>query len=159
MAEVTIRKAVEADLGALREMIFALARHHGDVATVTPQELHRDTMGDTPWVTILVAQLSDRLVGYAALCPLSQMQFGVRGTDLHHLFVYPDQRGTGIGRMLIEASIAQARALGCRFLAVGTHPDNTEAQALYRALGFEEVSSVGPRFRMKFAAQDQAASP
>ncbi|KIN65414.1 putative acetyltransferase protein [Sulfitobacter noctilucae] len=132
-------------------MTHALAAHHGDSATVTEQDLARDCLGPHPWFTVLIAATPEAAVGYAALCPLAQMQFGVRGMDLHHLFVMSDARGKGIGQDLIAASLATTQLMKGRYMTVGTHPDNHPAAALYAQLGFEVLPPPGPRFRMKLA--------
>lgn len=152
MSEITTRMAVRRDLPAVLNMAHALAAHHGDTATLKLSDLERDTLGDTPWVTLIVAERATTLLGYAALCPLVQLQFGVRGMDMHHLFVQPDVRGRGVGRHLIEASIIQSKQMGCRYIMVGTHPDNKPAQEIYLAAGFALMDVSGPRFRMKFDA-------
>ncbi|MEP5031739.1 MAG: GNAT family N-acetyltransferase, partial [Marinomonas sp.] len=110
------------------------------------EDLRRDTLGAAPWVHVLIAEGA----GYAALCPMAQLQFGVRGMDLHHLFVVPEVRGDGVGRALVEASLALTKELGGRFMTVGTDPENFAAQDTYRALGFEQRDASGPRFSMKW---------
>lgn len=141
-----IRPIIETDLPDVLRMISALAAHHGDTAAVTEGDLRRDALGAYPWVHVLVAEG----MGYAALCPLAQLQFGVRGMDLHHIFVDEGARGKGVGRALIDAALECAKSAGARYLTVGTHPDNVIAQNIYRAVGFEEISVSGPRFRMKW---------
>ena len=145
---VQIRDAQPDDLPRLLSMIYALAKHHGDVADVSASALERDLFGAPPWVHALVAERDGQLVGYAALCPLAQLQMGLRGVDMHHLFVEKPFRGKGIGRHLIEGSKQKARALSCRYMMVGTHPDNSDAQAAYLACGFEQRHRTHPRFRI-----------
>lgn len=145
-----IRSVTENDLPELQEMVCGLARHHGDSATLTLDDLRRDALGAPPWLIILVAEAGERLLGYAALLPLGQLQFGIRGMDLHHLFIRENARGRGVGRMLVGACIDVARDRGCRFLAVGTSPRNQAAQDTYRALGFDQAPQAGPRFRVKW---------
>ncbi|NNE51183.1 MAG: GNAT family N-acetyltransferase [Sulfitobacter sp.] len=130
-------------------MVRALAAHHGDLATVQLEDLHRDTMGDAPWATLLVAVQVQEPVGYALLCPLIQLQYGARGMDMHHLFVRPDQRGKGLSHALIDASLNAARAAHCRYLTVGTQGDNRVAQRVYLRAGFDPLPPPGPRFRIK----------
>lgn len=141
-----INPITETDIPDVVRMIHALAAHHGDSAAVTEDDLRRDALGSSPWLRVLVAEG----VGYAALCPLAQLQFGVRGMDLHHIFVVEAARGLGVGGALINASIACAKGEGARFLTVGTHPDNLSAQDIYRSAGFEEFGAGGVRFRMKW---------
>ena len=151
MPLVEITRPTEADLPALIELINALAAHHDDVAQIDAATLARDVLGHSPWVTLLVARLEGRIVGYAALCPLVQLQFGVRGLDMHHLYVVPDMRGAGVGQALVKASQTEAAAQGCRYLAVGTHPENHAAQQFYERAGFDRLPG-GPRFRIKLDA-------
>jgi len=127
-------------------MARALAAHHSDVAEVTLDDLRRDTLGPSPWLYLLVAEGQ----GYVALCPMAQLQFGVRGMDIHHLYVVPEARKRGVGRALIGAAVDLAKGLECRFVTVGTHPDNIAAQNAYLALGFAPRGMSGPRFGMKW---------
>ncbi|MCX7558525.1 GNAT family N-acetyltransferase [Sulfitobacter sp. F26204] len=150
MTESSIRPVESEDLPLVLDMVQGLAAHHGDAAQVTLSDLARDCLGTEPWLRVLVAQEGRALLGYTALCPLAQLQFGVRGMDMHHLFVQPKARGAGVGRALIAASLALTKSLGCRYLTVGTHPGNKAAAAIYQAAGFESLAPPGPRFRMKF---------
>lgn len=143
-----IRGAEADDLPVVLGMVSQLAAHHGDLATVTENHLARDVLGARPWVCVLLAELKGEILGYAALCPLAQLQFGLRGMDLQHLFVEPHARFKGVGRALIEAGQAHARAHGCRYLVVGTHADNAAAHNIYPAMGFDRMDPPGPRFRI-----------
>jgi GNAT superfamily N-acetyltransferase len=142
------RDAVQSDVGTLLTMVQALAKHHGDVPNVSVESLERDIFGQIPWIYVLVAEVEAEVVGYAALCPLIKLQDGIRGIDLHHLFVKNGFRGAGVGRRLIEASMQKARDLTCASMMVGTHPDNTNAQAVYLACGFEQKHGSNPSFRI-----------
>ncbi len=127
-------------------MIRDLAAHHGDEMPLTLDQLDQE---GRDWHRILVARADDNVVGYASLLPLGQLQFGVRGMDLHHLFVASEHRGEGIGSALIAASIGLSRALSCQYLTVGTHPDNKVAAQIYLKAGFDPLPNSGPRFRMR----------
>ena len=143
-----IRPVVDDDLEALREMIFALSAFHGDVAEVTIADLQRDVLGDNPWVQVLMAQCDDGLIGYAGLLPHGSLHRGKRAMDLHHLFVVKRARGTGVGQALINASAKLAKSLQCATLWVGTDPNNTHAQMVYEAYGFERVDYAAPKFKL-----------
>lgn len=149
MPDFNIRPVTENDLPDVLNMIRALARHHGDTPQLSLQDLSRDALGPAPWLTILVATQGAARIGYAALCPLIQLQFGARGMDMHHLFVGQCARGAGVGRALIIAAQEAARAQDCRYMTVGTHPDNAAAGAVYLASGFDRLPSPGPRFRIR----------
>lgn len=146
--ESKIRDAAESDVGRLLVMARALAAHHGDTATVTAKTIERDVFGENPWVYVLVLEVEGEVVGYSALCPLIHFQAGVRGIDMHHLFVEERFRARGLGRQLIDASIQKARELSCGYMKVGTHADNKDAQATYLACGFVRRDATNPGFHI-----------
>lgn len=144
---IRTRTAQPDDIPALLDGIAQLAAHHGDQACATPESLTRDLFGPCPWLHALIAETPTGIAGYAILLPLAQVQFGKRGMDLHHLFIWPAHRRSGTGKKLLAAAQTHARALGCTYLTVGTHPDNHEAEAYYLHNGFARRNAT-PRFAM-----------
>ncbi|WP_299292436.1 GNAT family N-acetyltransferase [uncultured Tateyamaria sp.] len=143
----TIRPVTETDLPQLHQLICALAAHHGDTPNVNPNQLRKDVIGPSPWYRVLVAEAGSKgLIGYAALLPLGQLQSSAKGMDMHHLFVRPSARGTGVGRALVAACHDLCRTLGCSLMTVGTHPDNHAAAQFYETRGFVPRLPSGPRF-------------
>ncbi len=55
---------------------------------------------------------------------------------LEDLFVLATARGHGLGRALVAATVALARARGCRRVELDVNEDNAPALALYRSFGF-----------------------
>ncbi len=150
--QLRIRDAHPDDTTVLLSMIRALAAHHQDVPDINAAALRRDVFGKPPWVHVLVAETKGKVIGYTVLSPLSQLQLGRRGIDMHHLFVERCHRGMGVGRRLIKGAIDKARALSCSYMMVGTHPDNSQAQATYLACGFTRRDAVHPRFHLALDA-------
>ncbi len=144
--EFAIRSAQAADVPQLVELIGQLAAHHGDTATASPDFLHQDLFGQTPWISMLVAEAASQLVGYAALCPLYRAQFSHRGIDLHHLYVTPEHRTQGVGTALVKAGMDMALARRCTYFLVAARADNLEAQRFYERLGFTRSLAGGVRF-------------
>jgi len=139
-----IRPATLDDLDRLLPMVHVLARHHGDPPACTRADLARDLFSAQAFLTVLITE-----GGYTALHPVAQLHWGVRGVEMHHLFVDAAQRGTGLGRALVAAAVDHAKGQGARYVSLGTHPANARARAFYAALGFEPLDP-GPRLRLKF---------
>lgn len=60
--------------------------------------------------------------------------------NIHDLAVLPAVRGQGIGRALLAAAEAHARATGCCKLTLEVQEDNAPARALYARFGFRDVT-------------------
>jgi ribosomal protein S18 acetylase RimI-like enzyme len=65
--------------------------------------------------------------------------------ELEDLFVSPHVRRGGLGRALVEAAIARARARGCRRIKLDTAERNEAALPLYRSFGFSDDAYEGGR--------------
>jgi ribosomal protein S18 acetylase RimI-like enzyme len=67
-------------------------------------------------------------------------------TYLQELYVVPQHRGRGIGRVLLEATIELARERGAAGIDLNTGESDTAARALYERMGFtnREGSPDGP---------------
>jgi GNAT superfamily N-acetyltransferase len=63
--------------------------------------------------------------------------------ELKRMYVSPAVRGTGLGRRLVAALEAEARALGVRRLVLETGTRQLAAIALYHATGFHPVPLYG----------------
>ena len=63
--------------------------------------------------------------------------------ELKRMYVAPAVRGTGLGRRLVTALEAEARALGVRRLVLETGTAQPEAIALYESAGYTEVPKFG----------------
>ena len=91
-----------------------------------------------------VAEVDGRLVGfleldqrkYAEGCESSPVPF------IEGWYVAPEMRGQGVGRALVEAAEARARAEGYREIASDAGIDNADGIATHRALGYQEIQRV-----------------
>nr|WP_186363479.1 GNAT family N-acetyltransferase [Rhizobium sp. ACO-34A] len=143
---VIIRAAKRHDLPALNEMIASLAAHHGDASAMTPEKLERDLFGPMPWISALVADSGEGLIGYAILVPLYKAQEAKRGMDLHHLYVRDGQRGNGIGQHLVARAKEMARQSGCDYLSVSAATGNFAAHRFYEHMDFVPRPVTGMRY-------------
>ncbi len=79
-----------------------------------------------------------QLVGMVALRPVPDAP---DLCEMKRLYVSQSARGLGLGRTLALALMEEARRLGYGRMCLDTLPTMTEAQALYRALGFRQTGS------------------
>lgn len=73
------------------------------------------------------------------------------------VYVAPEGRGQGLGRALLDATLARARALpGLELILLGVVTENTAALALYRACGFVTYGVEPRALRVAGRAYDEA---
>jgi putative acetyltransferase len=66
---------------------------------------------------------------------------GTGAAEMKRLWVEPLHRGHGLGRRLVDAAIAWARAHACSAVVLDTvNEAMPEASRLYRSMGFEEIT-------------------
>jgi ribosomal protein S18 acetylase RimI-like enzyme len=88
----------------------------------------------------------DPPVGSAQLRYRYGVWFDAEDCALEDLFVRDEARGSGVGRALVTAAIARARARGCRRIELDTAEQNEPALALYRSLGFRSGGDEPGRY-------------
>lgn len=88
-----------------------------------------------PEGSIIIAFSDDEPAGCAALRRLES-----NVCEMKRLYVKPGHRGKGIGRALAGAVIERAREIGYASIKLDTLQSMTEANALYRSLGFMECA-------------------
>jgi GNAT superfamily N-acetyltransferase len=59
--------------------------------------------------------------------------------ELKYLYVRPEARGTGVGRVLVQARIEIARQMGLSQICVDTLKASVEMHQLYESMGFERI--------------------
>jgi putative acetyltransferase len=84
---------------------------------------------------LLLAIEDDRPAGCVGLHP-----WDGDAAEMKRLYVRPAFRGRGLGRILAEAALAEARSIGYRSIRLDTIASLMQsAIALYRELGFREI--------------------
>ncbi|GAB2470962.1 hypothetical protein GCM10011375_38360 [Hymenobacter qilianensis] len=88
---------------------------------------------------IFLASYGGAIVGTCALLKRDETSY-----ELGKMAVTPPLQGRGIGRMLAEAALTQARALGAKRLYLESNTQLAPALHLYHQLGFRPMTSGPP---------------
>ncbi len=143
---VDLRPAIDADLGAVNVVI-----ERAVMTWKLPERVKRLAMPsyfyagcDLKHLQIVVAE--DRAIGVVGLaawepavardCPQ-----GLRGLQLHGIFVKPDQQRHGIGTRLLSAVAMAARAQGCDGVLVKAQVD---AEGFFGSQGLQKLPVLQP---------------
>ena len=85
---------------------------------------------------LLLAEYEGQLAGCVAL---HQLENGI--CEMKRLYLRPQFRGKGLGRVLADRIIAEARRIGYRRMRLDTvEPVMKDAVGLYRRIGFREIA-------------------
>jgi GNAT superfamily N-acetyltransferase len=135
MAGEPIRRAGASDAEEVARLLRDFNAEYGDPAPPQEEMAARIRallgLGDT--VILLSGEPA---------CAVSVMRFrpGLWSPRLEcwlaELYVVPGRRGQGLGRALMEESMAVARAQGADTMELGTGEADVAARALYESLGF-----------------------
>lgn len=91
-----------------------------------------------PGGQLLLAYIGGELAGCGAMRRLADVDYP-NACEMKRLYVRPAHRGGGLGRVLAEALIDEARRAGYSVMLLDTLDDMEAARELYGALGFEEI--------------------
>jgi ribosomal protein S18 acetylase RimI-like enzyme len=84
---------------------------------------------------LLLAYSNNQLAGCIALRSVDTSK-----SEMKRLFLRPAFRGTGVGRILVEKILKEARSIGYQSIVLDTIPGRMDkAIGLYRSLGFQEI--------------------
>lgn len=140
MSAVHVRGARPGDVPAIRHLLLQLAEYERMTHFVTGDEasLREALFGPVPVVEGLLAESADVPVGYALFYPTFHSFSCTRGMWLEDLFVTPEARGSGAGRMLLAELARSALGRGITRLRWDVLDWNTPAIGFYVHCGAEQ---------------------
>lgn len=151
MSDVSVRRARKADAPKLGQLGTLLVREHYDFdpkrfLPVTSQTEERygaflASQFDEPDVVVLVAERGGQVLGYTYAGVEGYDYMSLRGPAgvLNDIVVDPPERGRGIGRMLLEATIEELKSRGVPRIVLSTAEQNESAQRLFERAGFRRT--------------------
>lgn len=134
---VTIRSGEPADVPVIAELIRGLARYEklDDQVSMTEDKLTQALFGERRYAETLLAEDGGEAVGFALFFHNFSTFLAKPGIYLEDLFVSPEHRGKGIGRLLLERLARLAVDRGCGRLEWAVLDWNVEAIKFYERLG------------------------
>ncbi len=148
-----IRDAHVNDIGA----IFDIYNHEVLHGTATFDTEPRIAGRDDAWLTerdrkrhpVIVAEVDDRVLGWASLNPWSS-RGGYARTAEGSVYVHREFRGQGVGRVLLAATVERARDAGLGVVLARIAEANEASVRLFERLGFGRIGTqrrCGEKFR------------
>ncbi|MFL6209983.1 MAG: GNAT family N-acetyltransferase [Pyrinomonadaceae bacterium] len=146
-----IRRATPADLPGIGRLGALLVKEHYDfdpqrflAARPGTPEGYASFIGtqlEDPDNAVLVADTGGDVIGYAYAAIEGYNYMALRGPAgvLHDIIVDPEHRGRGVGRLLLDATLALFRSRGVPRVVLSTAERNEVAQRLFASMGFRRT--------------------
>lgn len=136
---ITIRPGFADDCDGVYLMLSGLAIAVGDTDKFVSSvdDLRRHGFGEAPLFDTLIAEQDENVVGMCLYFYTYSTWMGKPGIYIQDLYVDESQRGTGLGRRLLERAAAVGKARGANHLRLSVHHSNLSAQQFYVALGMQ----------------------
>ena len=132
-----LRSATRDDVPVIAELIRGLARFEKleQEVVMTEELLAAGLFGARPYAEVVLAEDDGRPVGFALFFHNFSTFLGRPGIYLEDLFVVPEHRGGGIGRMLLAYLARLAVERGCGRMEWAVLDWNRDAIKFYERLG------------------------
>ncbi len=147
----TIRRATPADLPEIGRLGALLVEEHYDfdsrrflpASQRTPVDYASfiSTQLEDSDKAVLAADENGHVIGYAYAAIEGYNYMALRGPAgvLHDIIVAPEHRGRGVGRLLLDATLAFLRSRGVPRVVLSTADQNEAAQRLFASMGFRRT--------------------
>jgi len=142
---------VPADLPIIGRLGALLVRMHHDLdpkrfieASPQTERAYASFIGsqlEDPSMIVLVAEQDGMVAGYSYSGIEGRDYMSLRGPAgvLHDIVVDPAHRGRGVGRILLDATLAALKARGTPQVVLSTATGNESAQRLFERAGFRRT--------------------
>ncbi len=137
--EINIRMIEKRDNAAVAKLIRSTLKEFGanHPGTVYYDEAtdHLFEVFQTPLSVYYVAELANEIVGGGGIFPTQGLPNDT--CELVKMYLYPQVRGIGLGRLLIEKCIAFAKKAGYKNIYLESMPELKKALRTYEKSGFQ----------------------
>ncbi len=138
---VLVRPALAVDVPALVGLVRELAEYERELDSchLTEEQLSTALFGPAPALFGHVATVDEEVVGGALWFLNFSTWRGVHGIWLEDLYVRPEHRGRGLGRLLLRTLAGVCRRRGYARLEWSVLDWNAPSIAFYRSIGAEPM--------------------
>ena len=138
---VEVTEVTDELVDAMNELIPQLSS-----SNPPPSPSQLQAMVESDSITLLVARDEAGILGSLTLA-MFRIPTGLRAR-IEDVVVDGDARGKGIGRLLNEAALEQARSAGATTVDLTSRPSREAANRLYLRMGFEARESTVYRYQL-----------
>lgn len=135
-ATMNVRRADHRDIEAVSGLYDAYRQFYGMASELAQAREYVLARMENAEAVVFVAEQDERIVGFTQLYPSFCSVFMEPIIVLYDLFVHPDTRQRGIGRLLLTAAAEYADAQGALRMDLKTGRTNKAAQTLYESMGW-----------------------
>jgi len=136
----------------LRWIAESAAANYGlsfDVAAMVHSDLDDPAKFYPPHGRFYVVRHAGSYVGVGCLKRLTPT-----AAEIQRMYVQPHLRGLGVGRLLVEQLLQDARAIGYAVVRLESLKFLSAAHALYRSVGFEEITPYAENSMKDYQSAD-----
>ena len=141
---ITIREARREDVPRIAELIMLGAAvaslSPGEIAAEARDPVYLDAferVAASPDSTLFAAERDGHVIGTFQLTVIPGLAARGRSrAKVESVHVAPECRGQGIGALMMERAVSEARARGAGLLELSSHKQRPDAHRFYRRLGF-----------------------
>jgi GNAT superfamily N-acetyltransferase len=138
---ITIERASLDDVEVLLELLHQQFNEHGIgfsgkvLKNAISEMITNQNLG-----FFLITREGGPITGMAAISFAWVLEHGGKSAWLDELYVLPENRGSGIGGMLIEKAVEEATQEGCLAIDLEVDQEHHRVERLYARLGFEPLA-------------------
>ncbi|WP_371096746.1 GNAT family N-acetyltransferase [Streptomyces sanglieri] len=145
MSDLEIRPAAFTDIPVIVAMLAddPLGARRESPDDLAPYHTAFQRLADDPNQHLMVAVREGRVVGTLQLTVIPGLsRRGSTRSVIEGVRIYADERGSGLGTLLIEWAVDESRRQDCQLVQLTSDATRTDAHRFYERLGFT-ASHVG----------------
>jgi len=159
---ITIRQALATDASTIHQMVQELAQALGmaDHARGTVDDFLKYGFSENAFFSALIAERDGEAVGMCTYFSIFSSWSGRPGIFVLDLFITENERGSGLGEILLAKVAEIGHKNGAAFLRLSVDNHNVRGQDFYNRLGFssadnETTLQIGSEQFIALATQDR----